>query len=146
MCDQVFPVDEISKLGGNNLNKEANHNFNGERNRNCITSLIHSVIYRSCYIESVSKDDTRAIRVNYYLVFLFSPFFMLSLEMVTPVKYSSLRIRTSPKAVAGVRTPPPPALGYGSSSKFNKIARAASLIIPGAKLKLDNAIVEGRNM
>jgi len=65
-----------------------------------------------------------------YLVFLFSTDFMLSLEIITPAKPSSLRIRTSPKAVMGVRTPPPPVFRYGSSRKFSAMARAASLAIP----------------
>ena len=76
-----------------------------------------------------SWNDMGIIQVN-YLVFLFSPDFMLSLEIFTPAKPSSLRIRTSPKAVMGVRTPPPPVLRYGSSRKFSAMASAASLVVP----------------
>ena len=75
------------------------------------------------------RNGIGTVQTN-YLVFLLSPDFMLSLEMFTPAQLSSLRIRTSPMAVMGVRTPPPPVFGYGSSSKFSKMASAASLVIP----------------
>ena len=73
-------------------------------------------------------EGTNSGRIH--LDFLVSPVFILSLEMITPAKLSSLRISTSPKAVAGVRAPAPPAFGYGRSSKFNTIASAASLESP----------------
>ena len=76
-----------------------------------------------------SWNSMGTIQTN-YLVFLLSPDFMLSLEILTPAKSSSLRIRTSPKAVIGVKTPPPPVFGYGSSRGFSAMASAASLVIP----------------
>jgi len=80
-------------------------------------------------LSSSCQDGMGTVQTN-YLFFLLSPDFMLSLEISTPENPSSLRIRTSPKAVMGVRTPPPPVFRYGSSRKFSAMASAASLVIP----------------